>query len=118
VSVMWAGCSGRHLGEVRHVMNLDPGALRLAQFLVKLCRANQLIYVDAAAAVIEQELINNRASNLAAQKKFANVAKFSTIFNSSVWTIWTKCRHHPATESPSERCNRADCDGALYLIWP
>lgn len=57
-------------------MNLDPGALRLAQFLVKLCRANQLIYIDAAAAVIEQKLINNRATNLAAQKDFANVAKF------------------------------------------
>jgi hypothetical protein len=76
VSVMWAGCSGRHLGEARPVKNLDRGALRLAQFFDKLCRANHHIYIDTAAAVIEQKLINNPAANLVPQEELVDVTGF------------------------------------------
>lgn len=61
VSVMWGGCAGRHLGEAQPVVNVDLGALRLAQFFDKVCRAGDHIYIDTAAAVIEERLVDHVA---------------------------------------------------------
>lgn len=62
-SVMWSGCSGRHLEEAQPVENLDPSALRLAQFFEDLCQADHHIHIDTAALVIEKKLMNKIGDN-------------------------------------------------------
>jgi hypothetical protein len=76
VSVMWAGCAGRHLGEAQPLVNVDLSALRLAQFFDELCRVDEHIYIDTAAAVIEERIIKNYESNHGALGELESLTEF------------------------------------------
>jgi hypothetical protein len=57
------------------VVNRDLGALRLAQFFDQVCRTDDHIYIDTAAAIIEGKLVNYVA-NPAALGELEDVSGF------------------------------------------
>lgn len=75
-SVMWTGCAGRHLGEAVASENHDPSALRFAQFFDDLCQADHHIYIDTAAVVLENRLIEKFATNPSAQLGNITIEEF------------------------------------------
>lgn len=82
-SVMWSGCSGRHLEEAQPVENLDPNALRMAQFFDDLCQAEHHIYIDTAALVLENRLIKKIENNPNAPLKNGTEAEFQRYIEKS-----------------------------------
>ncbi len=81
-SVMWSGCSGRQLGEAQPVGNLDPAALRLAQFCDEFCQAENHIFIDTAAAVLETKLAEKAVSSLTAPLDDITVEEFKRYIES------------------------------------
>lgn len=95
VSVMWGGCSGRHLWEAQPVENLDPSALRLAQFFDDLCQADHHIYIDTAAVVLEARLIEKATNYPTAPLENGALAEFQRyIENSGLYDVIDSWAYH------------------------
>ncbi|WP_148060133.1 hypothetical protein [Pseudomonas frederiksbergensis] len=74
--VMWSGCAGRSLCDAEPTVNMDPGALRLAQFFKNLTSLQHHLSAETALHALEEKLteaIDNGSYDRKSREKRAKI---------------------------------------------
>lgn len=76
LEVMWSGCAGRSLGDAEPTVNMDPKALRLAQFFENLTSLEHHLSAETALHALEDkltEVIDNEYYDRSFREKRAKI---------------------------------------------